>query len=350
MHSKLSRNGSVKTSAFHGMDQALLEQRVQGKLVLHFSILNHRTRKSAFSSLELFKMENQIIERKPYASNFLPANLVELKSLAQTMSGALSIPKAFVGKPADILAAFLFGSEIGLSPMQSLNYIAMINGKPCLYGDAMKAIVLGSPLCEYIREEFIFDEKNPNDMTKWAYKCETKRRGKNSFPRVEIFSYEDAKKGGLWGKAGPWTTFPKRMLMFRSRAFCLRDEYADILSGIQSAEEQLDIIELKKNEKGVYSPKNEMKSIEAPSIESESPELEVEAEVIEDDDNSNSEPRLKIKDHEKFKELAEAIEMYMLQDQIKTATKGQDWPEFNIERFDGLWNYVDGFIASGKRD
>ena len=48
------------------------------------------------------------------------------------------------------------------------------------------------------------------------------------------------KKAGLWGKAGPWSQYPKRMLQMRARSFALRDKFADALSGLLMAEEVQD--------------------------------------------------------------------------------------------------------------
>jgi hypothetical protein len=55
------------------------------------------------------------------------------------------------------------------------------------------------------------------------------------------FSVADAVTAELWGKAGPWTNYPQRMLHMRPRAWVLRDLFPDVLSGLAIAEEQLDI-------------------------------------------------------------------------------------------------------------
>jgi hypothetical protein len=51
----------------------------------------------------------------------------------------------------------------------------------------------------------------------------------------------DAKAAKLWGKAGPWTDYPKRMMKFRARGFLLRDQFGDILKGLRTAEEARDM-------------------------------------------------------------------------------------------------------------
>jgi hypothetical protein len=142
-------------------------------------------------------------------------------------------PKDFKGKPESCLLAIQHGSEVGLSPMQSLQSIAVINGRPTIWGDAALALVQSSPVCEYVRE---FTEGDGDNM---AAVCEAKRRGYPA-PTTVRFSVADAKKAGLWGKSGPWTQYPARMLTLRARGFALRNAFADALRGLITAEEAQD--------------------------------------------------------------------------------------------------------------
>ena len=139
------------------------------------------------------------------------------------------VPKDFKGKPANCLIAIQWGAELGLKPLQALQNLAIINGRPALWGDAVIALVRSSPLCEYITE---------SDDGRTAV-CRVKRRGEAE--EVREFSVEDAKTAGLLGKAGPWTQYPKRMRQMRARAFALRDVFPDVLRGIPIAEEIMDI-------------------------------------------------------------------------------------------------------------
>jgi hypothetical protein len=142
-------------------------------------------------------------------------------------------PKDFRGKPESCLLAIQHGSEIGLSPMQSLQNIACINGRPAIWGDAALAVAMASPVCEYVREQI------EGDGEAMAATCEAKRRGYEK-PTVARFSVVDAKKAGLWGKSGPWTQYPRRMLQLRARGFALRDAFPDVLKGLVTAEEAQD--------------------------------------------------------------------------------------------------------------
>ncbi|HAA73273.1 MAG TPA: hypothetical protein DCE55_29295 [Planctomycetaceae bacterium] len=137
---------------------------------------------------------------------------------------------------ASIMIALQMGAELGLTPMASLQNVAVINGRPSIWGDAMLAVC---------RASGIFDESAFKE--EWSgsgddYKCEvTVRRLPAGNPVVRTFSVKDAKKAGLWGKQGPWSSYPQRMLQMRARSFALRDCFGDILRGFQVAEEAQDI-------------------------------------------------------------------------------------------------------------
>jgi hypothetical protein len=152
---------------------------------------------------------------------------------AKMVSQSDFAPKDFRGKPESCLLAIQHGSEVGLSPMQSLQSIACINGRPSVWGDAALALVIGSPVCEYVRET-VDGEGDAMVAT-----CEAKRRGYEQASVVR-FSVADAKKAGLWGKTGPWTQYSRRMLQMRARGFALRDAFPDVLRGLVTAEEAQD--------------------------------------------------------------------------------------------------------------
>jgi hypothetical protein len=157
----------------------------------------------------------------------------EAMQFSEMLASSSMVPKAYQGKPNDVLVCVQWGYEMGLAPMQALQNIAVINGKPSVYGDAMMALVQASPVCEDI-EEYIENEGTPNPVAV----CMAKRKGRK--PVVAKFSVEDAKRAGLWGKGGPWTAYPKRMLQMRARGFALRDAFPDVLKGMITAEEAQD--------------------------------------------------------------------------------------------------------------
>jgi RecT family len=164
---------------------------------------------------------------------FAPTTMGEAMQFSEMLASSSMVPKAYQGKPNDVLVCVQWGYEMGLAPMQALQNIAVINGKPSVYGDAMMALVQSSPVCEDI-EEYFENEGTTNPVAV----CVAKRKGRK--PVVTKFSVEDAKRAGLWGKGGPWTAYPKRMLQMRARGFALRDAFPDVLKGMITAEEAQD--------------------------------------------------------------------------------------------------------------
>jgi hypothetical protein len=176
-------------------------------------------------------------------------------------------PKGF-SNPESIFVAIQMGFEVGLTPMAALQNIAVINGRPSLWGDAQLAVVRGSSLMEFYAEEETNDDlhvlfvelcienetERREELVKqfaraqakinrknddWGFSVATRRKGEQL--RFGRFTVSDAKTAGLWAKEGPWRQYPARMLKFRSRSFLLRDVYGDALKGILSAEEAGDL-------------------------------------------------------------------------------------------------------------
>ena len=158
-----------------------------------------------------------------------PQTFDQALTFSQYLADSDLVPKDFKGKPGNCLIAMQWGSELGLKPLQSLQNLAVINGRPALWGDAVIALVMASPVCEYVTED---------DDGETAF-CRVKRKGAPE--QVRSFSMDDARKAGLAGKQGPWTQYPKRMRQMRARAFALRDVFPDVLRGMPIAEELQDI-------------------------------------------------------------------------------------------------------------
>ena len=138
-------------------------------------------------------------------------------------------------KPEAVLIAIQMGAEVGLPPMAALSSIAVINGRPSLYGDAMPGVVNASGLMEsYVQEQI-----GSADKDDWGWKVTVRRKGRTE-PVMATFTVAQAKRANLWAKAGPWTQYPDRMLLMRARTFALRDAFNDVLRGMVSAEEAFD--------------------------------------------------------------------------------------------------------------
>lgn len=171
----------------------------------------------------------------------MPQSLEEAARLAEILSKSEMTPKSYHGKPNDCLSAILMGGELGVSPIQSIQNIAVINNRPSMWGDLVVGLVRASGLCDYIRQE-------------WDPKTETatsrvKRKGQPE--RVDTFSMAQARRiktyeGGKMitlAEKNTYRNYPERMCGWRSLTYGLRSEFADILKGLTTREEAEDVPE-----------------------------------------------------------------------------------------------------------
>lgn len=158
------------------------------------------------------------------------------EELAIKLSRSNVIPKQYIGKPTDLFVAMAMGYQLGMPVEQAIQDIAVINGRPTIYGDGLLAVCMNNPQFEDIIEEPI---KDGNKVT--GYRCTVKRAGRS--PCVREFTLDDARRAGLLGKSGPWSQYENRMLQMRARSLALRDSFADALRGIKSREEVEDYID-----------------------------------------------------------------------------------------------------------
>ncbi|MGH9523997.1 MAG: hypothetical protein ACRD3E_15855 [Terriglobales bacterium] len=193
-------------------------------------------KKPATEALAIREREPQALSRP---ASFAPTTFDDALKFSDMVAKSDLAPKDFKGKPANVFIAIQMGAEVGLSPIQAIQNIAVINGRPSLWGDAALAVVQAHKDYEWHHESI------EGEGDKMIAICKIKRKG---HPEYESrFSIDDAKVAKLWGKKGyegkdtPWITSPKRMLQMRARGFAIRDKFADALRGVNIAEEAMDI-------------------------------------------------------------------------------------------------------------
>lgn len=159
-------------------------------------------------------------------------NLEGKLKFAHMLIGTQMCPAHFK-TPPQVLSAILYGTEIGFSPMQSLQCINVINGRPTIDASGIKAKILGAG--------------GTLKTVKWTESECTLACSRGEWVETFTFSTDDAKKMGLLSKDN-WIKMPKQMLYARCVSTLGRNMYADLLKGFYGKEEMLDSIEVS-NEK-----------------------------------------------------------------------------------------------------
>ena len=160
-------------------------------------------------------------------TGIIPTTIEEVFRLAQAIAKSGLAPGT-LNTPEKLTIAIMHGLEIGLPPMMSVQKIAVVNGRPTIWGDAVPALL-------WSRGFKLFESGTTSDSGIVEATCKVVRPDGTEI--VRSFSVSDAKKAGLWGKAGPWTQYPSRMLQMRARGLAARDGAADALSGLYLQEE-----------------------------------------------------------------------------------------------------------------
>lgn len=141
--------------------------------------------------------------------------------LAAKLAGTDFVPDAMRGKPAQVAAAVLYGREIGLGPMQSLQSISVIKGRPSLSAEAMRAMVLAAGHTMRFVE-----------VTNTRCVVECRRAGETESTQV-AFTMDDAKRMGLSGQK-TYQTMPRQMLAARVTSEACRLVFPDVVAGFLS--------------------------------------------------------------------------------------------------------------------
>lgn len=238
-------------------------------------------------------------------SEIEPVNYEMMWKVSQRVTNTPFVPKGLQGKPESVLACILYGAELGLGPMQSLNSIHVIEGRTAMSPELMRAMVA--------RHGHRIDVvQNSNEV------CEMKGvRADTGGTATVKWTMDDAKLAGLAHKDN-WKKYPRAMLMARCTSELCRILFPDVVAGLSYTPEEVASIE------GV-----EFTAEEEPIAEIEEV---VDAEVVE-------EPKPKAKVGSAIQEIAEQL----IEDGIVGTS---DTPSFEkrleIAETWGKWPFVKG--------
>jgi hypothetical protein len=151
---------------------------------------------------------------------------------AQMVVSSGLAPKSF-SRPEQVLIAVQMGAEIGLTPMQSLANIAVINGRAALWGDALIALVRRSSLCKSLGQPR-YEGQGESRV------CIVKAVRSNGDTAEGRFGYADAKRAGLLTR-DTYKSYADRMYWRRAVGHVVHELFPDLLMGLAVAEDIQDV-------------------------------------------------------------------------------------------------------------
>lgn len=150
------------------------------------------------------------------------------KQLGDALSGTDMVPKDYKDKPGNAAAAILYGAELGLNPIQSLQQIFVVHGSPAIYARTAVALV---------KRHGILIETVSSTNEAVTVKGTDPRTGQVEqstwdIPRAELAGYTSNKK---------YQTDPQAMLYAKAAMEVCRKIAPDVLLGIPYAREELEL-------------------------------------------------------------------------------------------------------------
>lgn len=166
----------------------------------------------------------------------MPRSFESLMKLA-TMAATSGLAK--VSSPEQAATIIMTGLELGLTPMQALRGIYVVEGRPFLSADMMVALVRQSGQCV----EWDVVEKTDT-------RCTIRAQRVGGKPIERGFTREDAQRANL---KSVHASYPATMLYHRCCATICRELWPDILLGMYASEEQGDEVSFQPSSRVVAS-------------------------------------------------------------------------------------------------
>lgn len=154
-------------------------------------------------------------------------HVLAFQEFAKVLAFSDLLPPGLAGKPANVFLALMQGLDLGLRPMQSMNLIDVIKGKPCMNAQGMRGLIIAAGhelnIAEWTDEKCVIEGRRASS-TAW---------------REASFTIEQAQKAGLAGDN--WKKYPADMLLARATSRLAKAYFADVTNGLSTIEELIDV-------------------------------------------------------------------------------------------------------------
>jgi len=153
-----------------------------------------------------------------------PTAIAAASDLASRIAATEFVPTSLRNRPEAVVACVLKGAELGIGPMQALATIDVIEGRPAIRAELMRALILRAG-----------HDVWPEEVTNTRATVCGRRVGEERTVKA-TWTLDDAKQANLAGRPN-WQRYPRAMLFARATAELARQLFADVLGGIPAVEE-----------------------------------------------------------------------------------------------------------------
>lgn len=159
--------------------------------------------------------------------------------IAKALSSADLVPSTYKNNIPNTMIALEMANRIGVSPFMVMQNLDVIKGKPSWSSSFIISALNSCGRFKPLRFEFEGADKNSDDYGCRAVTFDIETGDKIIGPKVD---WNMVKAEGWLSKSGSkWKTMPELMFHYRSASFFGRIYAPDILKGMQSMEEVIDV-------------------------------------------------------------------------------------------------------------
>lgn len=160
----------------------------------------------------------------------MSGELIERQRYAEALAQSQLLPAAYVKQPANVLVAMEYGAALGLPPIQAINSVNVIQGKPSMSADLMAALVRRAGCKLRITQK--------GEGAQATVTASLVRPDDPEFTFTATWNGAKAERAGVWNSAN-WRKYPEQMMRARAISEVCRAGANDYLMGISYVPEEL---------------------------------------------------------------------------------------------------------------
>jgi hypothetical protein len=161
------------------------------------------------------------------SAELVPMTFDQEKDFALTIAKSDLLPKAYVGKPQNVLVAMQWANALGVNPMTAMQQLYILDGKPTASASMIAGLVRRAGHTLRVH----------GDDTRAV--CEIVRADDPDFTFSAVWDIARATRAGLAGKS-VWKSYPAAMLKARAITEAARDACPEALLGIAYTPEEVE--------------------------------------------------------------------------------------------------------------
>lgn len=182
------------------------------------------------------QLSTEVLDNTPNDSAFSIKGFDHAQRISKMMAESTLVPEVYRGKVSNCLIALEMANRIGASPLMVMQNLHIIQGKPSWSSPFIIASLNSCGRFTKLR----FRKSGEGDDYGYEAYAKDRKDGEDIIgPKV---TWKMVKEEGWLSKAGSkWKTMPELMFQYRAAAFFGRLHAPDILMGMQTAEEVIDV-------------------------------------------------------------------------------------------------------------